>query len=117
MLRPTRRLVAACLWLAIALLPLRAVGMVWMQSGMGGPATAAATAPAAAMPCHGGDAAADGAAASHHVCQLCDLCHAGVTVAPDAPTLAPAPAAPTPDTAPTVPPGGVAPDGLFRPPR
>jgi hypothetical protein len=114
--RPSRRLVAALLWLAIALLPLRALGMVWMQGGTVAPAVAAA--PADAMPCHGGDAAADGAAApQHHACHLCDLCHAGVTVAPDAPTVASALTAPTPIAAPASPQGRAAPDGLFRPPR
>jgi hypothetical protein len=115
MFRPAPRLVAALLWLAIALLPLRAMGMAWMQAGAPNPAVAAAAADA--MPCHGGDAAAGGGVASHHACQLCDLCHAGVTVAPEAPALALAPAAPTPVAAPPGLHGRVAPDGLFRPPR
>lgn len=122
MFRPAPRLVAALLWLAIALLPLRALGMTWMQAGTAGPALAAtAAAPAEATPCHSAataaaEAPADGVAV-HHACHLCDLCHAGVTVAPVAPSLGSAPASAAPDEALPSHPGRVAPDGLFRPPR
>jgi len=114
MFRPSPRLVAALLWLSVALMPLRALGMVWMQAA---PAVAAAA--TAAMPCHGDASSAATASepTAHHACQLCDLCHAGVTVAPDAPAVAPAPAVQAPGGAPVASHGRVAPDGLFRPPR
>ncbi|HET9976873.1 MAG TPA: hypothetical protein VFQ20_05515 [Burkholderiaceae bacterium] len=126
MSRPAPRLVAALLWLAIALLPLRALGMAWMQAGTIGPAAVATVvatvaAPADAVPCHGGLPAAPAAAtdgmAVHLACQLCDLCHAGVTVAPASPALGQAPASAAPDEVLPSHPGRVAPDGLFRPPR
>lgn len=120
MFRPAPRLVAALLWLAIALLPLRALGMTWMQAGATSPVPAAtAAAPTDAMPCHGvaPEAPAADVAAVHHACQLCDLCHAGVAVAPVAPSLGTAPTAAAPDEALPAHPGRVAPDGLFRPPR
>ncbi len=116
MFRPSSRLVAAVLWLAIALLPLRVVAAGWMSPGI-------ATAPVASvaadvMPCHGVSVdPADSAAPMHHVCNLCDLCHAGVTVAPEPPALALAPAAQERATRPSLPHGRVAPDGLFKPPR
>lgn len=116
MFRPASRLVAAVLWLAIALLPLRVVAAGWMSPGM---ATAPVASVAAdAMPCHGAPAdEADSATPMHHVCNLCDLCHAGVTVAPEPPALALSPAVQEPATMPSSPHGRVAPDGLFRPPR
>jgi hypothetical protein len=116
MFRPSSRLVAAVLWLAIALLPLRVVAAGWMSQGIA--AAPAATVVAEAMPCHGASAdQADSSAPMHHVCNLCDLCHAGVTVAPDPPALAFASAVQERAAVPTSPHGRVAPDGLFRPPR
>jgi hypothetical protein len=119
MFRPSCRLVAAVLWLAIALLPLRVVAAGWMSPGIA--AASAASAAADALPCHGmpADAAdeAGNGAPMHHVCNLCDLCHAGVTVAPEPPALALASAVQERATRPLSPHGRVAPDGLFRPPR
>jgi hypothetical protein len=115
MFRPSSRLVAAVLWLAIALLPLRVVAAGWMSPGMAAAATSVA---AEAMPCHGMPAdQADSGAPVHHVCNLCDLCHAGVTVAPAPPAVALASAVQESATMPSSPHGRVAPDGLFRPPR
>jgi hypothetical protein len=116
MFRPSSRLVAAVLWLAIALLPLRVIAAGWMSQGL--PAAPAASVAADAMPCHGTPAdEAGGGAPAHHVCSLCDLCHAGVTVAPKPPALALTPAVQERAARPPSPHGRVAPDGLFRPPR
>jgi hypothetical protein len=116
MFRPSSRLVAAVLWLAIALLPLRAMAAGWMSPGM---VTAPAASVAAdAMPCHGMPAdEADGDAPMHHACTLCDLCHAGVTVAPEPPALALASAVQERATMPASPHCLLAPDGPFKPPR
>lgn len=120
MLRLSPRIVAALLWCAIALLPLRGLAAGWMAGEMALGAGAVATTDAA-MPCHAvppAAAAADGGAApAPHLCTACDLCHAGVTVAPAAPSLGEAPAAAAPDEALPSHHGRVAPDGLFRPPR
>jgi hypothetical protein len=119
MFRPSSRLVAAVLWLVIALLPLRVVAAGWMSPGM--VAAPAASVTADAMPCHGmASAAADEAASnapSHHACTLCDLCHAGVTVAPEPHALALHAAGRASLAVPASPHGRVMPDGLFRPPR
>jgi hypothetical protein len=116
MFRPSCRLVAAVLWLAIALLPLRVVAAGWMSPGMA--AEAVASVAADAMPCHGTSADQAGSGTPvHHACNLCDLCHAGVTVAPEPPALALASAVQERATRPSSPHGRVAPDGLFRPPR
>jgi hypothetical protein len=116
MFRPSSRLVAAVLWLVIALLPLRVVAAGWMSPGIAaGSVVSAAT---NAMPCHGMPAdESGGGAPMHHACNLCDLCHAGVTVAPEPPALALASAAQERATRPSSSHGRVAPDVLFRPPR
>lgn len=116
MFRPSSRLVAAILWLAIALLPLRAVAAGWMSPGV--TVASAASAATETMPCHGVDTdEASIGTPVHHVCNLCDLCHAGLTVAPESPALALASAMQERATMPSSPHGRVAPDGLFRPPR
>jgi hypothetical protein len=121
--RPTRRLAAALLWIAIALLPLRGLAASWMPVAMSGPATVAGALVnglAAAMPCHGGavDArAAPSDDASAPDCSMCELCHASALASesaglawsgtPDSPPRAGLDRAPEPR----------APDSLFRPPR
>jgi hypothetical protein len=122
------RLIAALLWLAILLLPLRGVAAVWMHGGAPAMSAAAVAAEgdthAVAMPCHGKVAFHDAASGSDaspagapHGCQLCDLCHGGVTVAPEAPAMAPIAVALSPLARGTAPPARHAPDGLYRPPR
>ena len=87
MLRLSRQLTTALLWLAIALLPLRGGLAVAMPHATGaGPAHAmaqAAEAPAAdavSAACDEGDAhkahtSGDAHASSAHTCSLCSLCH------------------------------------------
>jgi hypothetical protein len=122
--RPARRVparraawVVVCLWLLVALVPLRA----WATAGMvvamaDGPAAAAFAAQAELPPCHAAahdDAAPEG---EHRACAQCVFC---------APVLAPAVATDdTPPCAADAPPAalaGDAPEGvrdaLFRPPR
>jgi hypothetical protein len=115
MLRLFPRLVALLLWCVIALLPVRGLAASWMVGEMAFGTSAVATTEAA-MPCHAAPAVDDGGVAPH-VCTACDLCHAGVTVAPMAPSLGDVPASGTPDEALPSHHGRVAPDGLFRPPR
>ena len=120
--RLSRRFVAALLWIAIALLPLRGLAAAVMPVAMSGLAPVVASAPAddtaVAMPCHGASQDASAAAAdTSHACALCDLCHSSVAAAPapmvampvlhDAQPLGALPRAALPR----------APDGLFRPPR
>jgi hypothetical protein len=126
--RRPHRLIAALLWLAILLLPLRGVAAVWMHGGAPAlPPTAVAAegdTHAVAMPCHGEGVAHDATSGSDaspagapHGCQLCDLCHGGVAVAPEAPAMTPFAAALAPLTRGATPPARHAPDGLYRPPR
>lgn len=119
--RLSRRLIAALLWIAIALLPLRGLAAAVMPVAMSGLAPVVASAPAGdtavAMPCHGASQDASDAADTSHACALCDLCHSSVAAAPalmvampvlhDAPPLGALPRAALPR----------APDGLFRPPK
>jgi hypothetical protein len=120
MLRLSPRFVAALLWCVIALLPGRGFAAALM-AGPVAPATAALAAAddSAALPCHAAPAASDdtGAAPTPHLCHACDLCHAGLAVAPAAPVLGDAPRAGLAALAPAAHPGRNAPDGLFRPPR
>jgi hypothetical protein len=116
-LRLSPRLVALLLWCAIALLPLRGLAAAWMSGSMATTPVATASAEAA-LPCHAATPADDGSAAdAAPLCTACDLCHAGVTVAPVPAVLADAPAAAAPDEALPSHHGRVAPDALFRPPR
>jgi hypothetical protein len=120
--RSSRRFIAALLWIAVALLPVRGLAAAVMPVLMSGMAPAAASAPvdemAAAMPCHGAsqDAASDADTTSHN-CALCDLCHSSVAAAPAAPAAMPVMHDAQPVSA--MPRAALphAPDGLFRPPR
>jgi hypothetical protein len=120
MLRLSRRCSTALLWLAIALLPVRAWAVTSMPLAMGAPAPAGVTQAAepSAMPCHGAMAAdADANSPTTPACSLCDLCHTTVAQAPSPLALPAAPDAAAPLAAV---PGCVTsrvPDGLFRPPR
>ena len=120
--RLSRRFVAALLWIAIALLPLRGFAAAVMPALMASAPAAEAQADdvALAVPCHGDSHDTDATAApadSTHTCSLCDLCHSSVALAP--PTvlaLTTTRAAPPRGAAPpAIEPR--APDGLFRPPR
>jgi hypothetical protein len=100
MLRLSRPLTVALLWLAIALLPIRG----WAATTMplfADPAHVSQVAPAAsidhdaiASPCHDGHGSDDEAGVGGgHTCALCDACHfavAGLVDAPLAPPLLPA---------------------------
>lgn len=107
--------VVACLWLLVALMPLRA----WAAAGMGVAvldAASEAAAVAALPPCHA--AAADDAAPTddHSACSQCVLCAPVLASAlPDGTTL-PRPDGPPPATAAALAPAGVL-ESLFRPPR
>ncbi len=128
--RPPRRLVVALLWIAMALLPLRALAAAVMPAATAGVASAAVESAAhdvlQAVPCHGAsalvaaDADADAGTApaeTTHTCSLCDLCHSSVVSAqPPVLALAELPAALPRAAAPSAL-EPRAPDGLFRPPR
>ncbi len=126
MFRLSRRLTAALLWIAIALLPLRGVAAAVMPVAMSGMATGVISAAAddakPALPCHGAmAAAADDANAApadtSHTCAMCDLCHTNVAQATPPSIALPALHEALPQT---VAPAAIeprAPDGLFRPPR
>jgi hypothetical protein len=118
--RLSRRFIAALLWTAIALLPLRGLAAAVMPVTMSGMTPAVTSAPAealtAAIPCH---AASQDAADTDttHTCALCDLCHSSVAAAPASPALLPVlhdapPVAALPQAV-----EPRAPDSLFRPPR
>ncbi len=121
MFRLSPLFVAALLWVAIALLPVRGLAAAVMPVVMSGMSPVVASAPAdeaaAAMPCHGASQDATSDADTSHACALCDLCHTSVAAAP----TAPAAMAVSHDAQPM---GALpqvveprAPDGLFRPPR
>jgi hypothetical protein len=120
--RLSRRFVAALVWIAIALLPVRGFAAVMMPMVMAGTAPTTVSAPAdnaaTAMPCHSASQeASDATADAHHTCSLCDLCHSSVAAA-TAPVMAlcgPHEAHPLSASPPALEPR--APDGLFRPPR
>jgi hypothetical protein len=125
--RLPRRFVAALLWIAIALLPLRGFAAAVMPALM---ATApssfvSAHAPAgdaaAVHPCHGAELASTDAgtlpADSSHTCSLCDLCHSGVVAAAPQAVALSTPHEVQPRTAAPTAIEPRAPDSLFRPPR
>jgi hypothetical protein len=103
MLRLSRPLTLALLWLAIALLPLRVWAAAVMPVGMAAQAIAAEPAPMAddaaphghhpaALPCHGALAVPDAQGATdsaeHAGCSLCAVCHgAAAPMAGQAPAL------------------------------
>lgn len=120
--RLPRRFVAALLWIAIALLPVRGFAAVLMPMVMSDMPATVASAPAhdkaSAMPCH--DATADQSSApvsNSHTCSLCDLCHGTVAQFEQPSVILPATHEAQPEAA--VPPAlePRAPDSLFRPPR
>ena len=103
MFRPSRSLTTWLLWLAIALLPVRAWAVAAMPEAMSaavnGVATPAVTTglkvagnllPAhPAMPCHAASESADDAAAPQ-ACSLCGVCHAAFAVLPSVQPSVPA---------------------------
>ena len=116
MFRPSRRLCAALLWLAIALLPLRGFAALMMPAAEV-PLHGVVTSMESHGPCHGAaDDPAPGAGA-HAGCSLCDLCHSSA-LALDALVVRLASLAQAgPPLHPAAAPEARAPDGLFRPPR
>ena len=121
MLRPSRPLTIALLWLAIVLLPLRA----WAASAMpvamtAQPVMAMQIADDAqhgkAMPCHGQQHADDDAAAPQ-ACSLCGVCHSVFAAPPGVQASLPAlpQARPASARVPAVEPAALA--GPERPPR
>jgi hypothetical protein len=121
MLRLSRRLTTALLWIAIALLPVRAWAALMMPMAMGHTQSAEMTSAAAAastLPCHAAvQSAADDGSTTPSTCSMCDLCH--TTVAQVAHTVLTPPhlheALPRAAASAAIEPR--APDGLFRPPR
>ena len=116
MLRPSRSLTLALLWLAIVLLPVRAWAASVMPMAMPGePAavmqSADETHGSAGVPCH------DDSAFAPQSCALCDVCHIAFAALPDAPSGVPAmpPARPGDATVRPVEPAVLA--GPERPPR
>ncbi|MDH4290591.1 MAG: hypothetical protein OEV65_17770 [Aquincola sp.] len=124
--RLSRRLVAAVLWIAVAMMPLRSLAAAVMPPAMlDMPVVVAETAGhdgGHVAPCHGSASDAEAAASepsgdTSHTCSLCDLCHSNVTAA--APLIlglaelheVPPRARPPSVIEPS------APDGVFRPPR
>jgi hypothetical protein len=121
----SRRLGAALLWIAIALLPLRGLAASMMPASMSHPAPVAASVDE--MPCHGADAEAHGAGTHEPAsapavddcptCALCALCHGSVAQAPAPDVHVPALPAAVPVAAMPSALEPRAPDSLFRPPR
>lgn len=107
--------VVACLWLLVALMPLRA----WAVAGMGVAVLAAASeaaAEAALPPCHVATGDDAGPTGDHSACSQCVLCAPVLASAlPDGASLS-CPDSPPPATAIGVAPAGVL-ESLFRPPR
>lgn len=132
----SRRLVAALLWLALALLPLRGLAAGWMPAAMAAQAlaaqaddtSAASHDPGAGMPCH---AASTEVTPMHHAppggeallpgdcptCALCALCHGGFVDATVSSVPLAAPPGDAPDSGAPAAIEPRAPDALFRPPR
>ncbi len=122
MSRLSRRFVAALVWIAIAVLPVRGLDATVMPGLMSDMAPAMATsAPtdetAVATPCHAASQDVTSDTDATHACALCDLCHSSVAAAPASPAVMPV----LHDVQPV---GALpraveprAPDGLFRPPR
>jgi hypothetical protein len=117
MSRPSRRLYTVLLWVAIALLPLRAFAAALMPAA-DAPLHSAADAMASHAPCHGGEAEDPTSDAGAHAgCSLCELCHSSA-LAVDTPSLRLAALVHAgPPLHHATAPEARAPDGLFRPPR
>lgn len=120
MLRPSRPLTIALLWLAIVLLPLRAWAMAAMPMAMTDRAIMQAQAAddgqhSVSAPCHG-EHDADSTSAPQ-TCSLCDVCHSAVAGLPAAQPALPAlpPAVPCAAAVRPVEPAVLA--GPERPPR
>jgi hypothetical protein len=114
---PSRRLIAALVWLAIALLPLRGFAAALMPVG-DAPLHGSAAVVEAAQPCHGAEPGHEADAdVSHAGCSLCDLCHSSALAAEasDLRWSAMPHGQPLRHGATAIEPH--APDGLFRPPR
>ena len=129
MFRPSRSLTTWLLWLAIALLPVRAWAVAAMPEAMSAAVNGVATVvttglqvagdlqPAhPAMPCHAASESADDAAAPQ-ACSLCGVCHAAFAMLPSVQASVPALPPERPDTAsaPAVETAALA--GPERPPR
>jgi hypothetical protein len=118
-----RRIVAALLWIAIALLPLRGFAAVMMPMLMPSLPASVASAPAGdtakVMPCHGATAEESSGtpAGASHTCSLCDLCHGTVAQFAQPSVALPATHDVQPDAAAPSVLEPRAPDGLLRPPR
>lgn len=95
MLRPSRPLTVWLLWLAIALLPMRAWAASTMTVAMVAEAAAViATVEAGSInsnagPCHQGNEESAGATSSHS-CGLCGVCHSAVVSLPNIASALPA---------------------------
>ena len=119
MLRPSRPLTIALLWLALVLLPLRGWAATAMPMAMpGGSVVMQAADDAhtnASAPCHGESHATDTNAAP--TCSLCDVCHSAFASLPSMATALPLlpPARPASALVPAVEPAVRA--GPERPPR
>ena len=95
MLRPTRPLTIALLWLAIVLLPVRAwasaamplttVGEAVMQMQAGNPEAGNAS-----MPCHGTSTGTTDDSPAPQTCAMCDVCHSVFAGLPSAQAVLPA---------------------------
>ncbi len=126
MFRPSRSVTTWLLWLAIALLPVRAWAAAAMPADMGSMSAAALAAAhqdageaehaPPAPPCHGGGDPADDAAAPQ-ACSLCGVCHAAFALLPsvDAAVQTAAPERPMGAFVSAVETAALA--GLERPPR
>jgi len=126
MFRPSRSLTTWLLWLAIALLPVRAWAAAAMPAAMNGVAATAVTTELQvagnvelahpAMPCHGASESAEDSAAPL-ACTLCGVCHAAFAMLPSMQASVPALPPERPDSAfaPAVETAALA--GPERPPR
>jgi len=120
MLRPSRPLTIALLWLAIVLLPVRAWATAALPMAMtGGPVMLVQAADDgqhnAGVPCHG-EHDADGTSAPQ-TCSLCDVCHSAFAVLPAAQPALPALPATVPCAAAVRPVEPAVLAGPERPPR
>ena len=109
--------VVACLWLLVALMPLRAWAAAQMTVAMADAPSVAVGATAELPPCHAAEGHAEGDSADGHTaCAQCLFCAPGLATA----MVAAAGLLP-PGSPPPVARAGAAPDGaadtLFKPPR
>lgn len=127
MFRPSRSLTTWLLWLAIALLPVRAWAVAAMPVAMGGAAAWTQVQGGVAIevdvepsqpatPCHGASQPGDDASAPQ-ACSLCGVCHAAFAVWPSVQAALPALAPERPPSAFTQAVETAALAGPERPPR